>query len=331
MSDLWLAVDGGQTATIAVVATSGGQVRGVGRGGPLRHELDPDAEGLARRAIAGAVGEALRSFSDEDAVVLGCLALTGSQAFAEAAVRRLVPAAELVVLENDAVAALAAGTLGGGGVGLIAGTGSVAVATGRRGDFIQRGGWGWMMGDEGGAFWIGLEALRAAARHRDGTGPQTQLTTALPAMLGKADLGQVRDHVTGGRIDRTAIAGLAPGVVKLAASGDAAAASIIDESAFRLSELVTATIAAAAFLEPDERVIVGGGGVLQQGGRVAKRVAELLADRASSFAFVVPHVPPVIGALYLGLRHRGVTIDDRIRTQVERDVRALGWLRKTPA
>lgn len=315
MTDLWLAVDGGQTATIAIVAAADGTIRGVGRGGPIRHHTEIRADDDARDAINAAVGEAIADIGDGETIVCCCLALTGSDAIAEATVQALIPGIHTLLLESDALAALATGTLGSGGIGLIAGTGTVAVAQGRRGGPIRRGGWGWLLGDEGGGFWIGLEALRAAARHFDGTGPRTTLADELPAKLRQIDMHGVAELLTGQRLERARVAALTEDVSSIADGGDAVAVSILDEASSRLSSLVLKTIEAAPFLDPDERVVVGSGGVLQAR-RIATSVAQRLARGAPEYRFVVPNVPPVIGAWYLGLREHGILVPDATRRRI---------------
>ena len=81
----------------------------------------------------------------------------------------------------------------------------------------------------------------------------------------------------------------------------------------RLADLVVATAAVAAFLEPDERLIVPSGGVLRPGGWVLTRLIAVLAERSPAFDVVVPLVPPVIGAYYLALVATGVPIDPALR------------------
>jgi glucosamine kinase len=323
VNQLYLAVDGGQSATIAVIASTDGAIFGVGRGGPIRHRQEDGADDAAQSAVRRAVGEALLRV-DGRAVVAACLALTGSEEAAAQAVREFIPAADVFVLENDALAALAAGRYGEGGIGLIAGTGTVAVAIGRRGGFTRAGGLGWLLGDEGGAYWIGVQAIRAAVRGVDGMGPATRLSIDVPARLSLPSVRDVAAAATGQALDRVAIAGLALAVVAAAAAGDGVAASIAHEAVRHLAQLVMSAMAAAPFLEPDERVVVASGGVLAPNGRVARDLAERLAQDAPAFSFVLPDVPPVIGALYLALRRHGIPIDASLRTRLREQVGDLG-------
>lgn len=326
MPDLILAVDGGQTGTVAVLATLDGILRGVGHGGPIRHHEEPDAERFVRESLLGSVNEAMGGAANGDTVAISCLAMTGSTAIADRVIREIVSAQRYLALESDTFAALASGTAGGGGIGLIAGTGTVALARGRRGDDVLLGGWGWLLGDEGGGFWIALEALKAAARDVDGTGPHTDLTHELADRLGQPDMRGVYNLVTGTRLDRTAIAALTTRVVAIAEGGDRLAARILDSAADHLADLVVATVVASPFLEPDERLIVPSGGVLRPGGWVLNRLIEQLAARTPGFPVVVPQVPPVIGAYFLALAAYGIQIDHDLRDRVTDQVRSRATL-----
>jgi len=72
------------------------------------------------------------------------------------------------------------------GVVVIAGTGSMAYGKGPRGAG-RAGGFGPLFGDEGSAYWIGLEALRLAGKAQDGRAAPTALTS-LPQVYRQKDL-----------------------------------------------------------------------------------------------------------------------------------------------
>ena len=66
----------------------------------------------------------------------------------------------------------------GNGVAVIAGTGSNVFGVGPEGPW-RAGGWGHLLGDEGGAIWLGVQSIKAALRQREASGPPTALTAAL--------------------------------------------------------------------------------------------------------------------------------------------------------
>ena len=87
MTELFLAIDGGQSGTAAVLATADGTILGVGRGGPVRHHEDLDAERFVRDGLKSAVTGAMSGAQGRGPVVMCCLAMTGSAGIAERVVR----------------------------------------------------------------------------------------------------------------------------------------------------------------------------------------------------------------------------------------------------
>jgi glucosamine kinase len=76
----------------------------------------------------------------------------------------------------------------GPGVIVIAGTGSIAYGRDQQGTTVRAGGWGFAIGDEGSAHWIGRAAVSAVLRAADLTGgtPESSLQSTLSAALRKA-------------------------------------------------------------------------------------------------------------------------------------------------
>src|SRR3990170_4420420 len=84
-----------------------------------------------------------------------------------------------ILIVNDALVALEAGTPGQPGIVIISGTGSIAYGRNAAGEAARSGGWGHVLGDEGSGYWIGRAALRAVLRAADRRGPPTVLTRML--------------------------------------------------------------------------------------------------------------------------------------------------------
>jgi N-acetylglucosamine kinase-like BadF-type ATPase len=129
-----------------------------------------------------------------------------TEAERRALARRLGPLARRVVVLSDAQAAFL-GALGPGpGLLILAGTGSIVIGRDARGRWGRAGGLGPLLGDEGSAFWLGREWLRATTRGED----------FMPARR----LVQSADPVA-------RIAALAPAVVRRARRGDRRAQAIV--------------------------------------------------------------------------------------------------------
>lgn len=318
MSRLVLGIDAGQTSTMAVVVTEDAQIVGVGVAGPIRHHAEHDAETALSAAFNAALHSAIPAGAQID---VACLSLTGSAGIARAALAQRGDIVRIDVLESDAFAALASGVGAQGGIAVIAGTGSVALARSVAADrHTLKGGWGWLMGDQGGGFAIGLAGLRAAARADDGTGPSTELGDRLCAALGAADLRSVYNELTGRGFDRPAIGRLARVITRASEEGDHVAALIVDEAAEYLAALVSSVVRDAPYLAESERVVVCAGGVLESG-PVLDRLTEHLRRQLPDFRLAPTVGPPALGAAMLGLARltgrETIGIPDELRRQLD--------------
>jgi glucosamine kinase len=119
-----------------------------------------------------------------------------------AAVRaRLRSLARRVHVMSDAQAALLGALDGDPGVLVLAGTGSIVLGRSASGRWARAGGLGPLLGDEGSAFWMGREWLRALARDGDfararaaarATAPVARIAALAPRVLGAARRGDPR-------------------------------------------------------------------------------------------------------------------------------------------
>lgn len=314
---LVLAVDGGQSSTACVIGTLDGEIVATGHGGPANHVHQPGGLKRLRRAIEESVHQACAAAGNPLHFAAVYVAMTGGAREGREIVRNLLDA-DAIHAEGDSPAALASGTFGGPGIGLIAGTGAVAVAENLRGERVERGGWGYLVGDEGSGYWIGMRAVQAAARALDSRGPSTVLMERVPAFFGETSLRAVSSRIYGFDLERPEIAALAPLVLATAAEGDRVAAEIINAAAEELALLVEAVARAAAFVEERERVIVAAGGVLRPDNLLWNRLAAIIDLRLPGYRLMAPRFPPIIGAYVLALRLAGVTVDQAVIARIER-------------
>jgi N-acetylglucosamine kinase-like BadF-type ATPase len=151
-----------------------------------------------------------------------------------------------VHVTGDADSARAGAFLGAPGVVVIAGTGSMA--SGWNGQSSARaGGHGFLLGDEGSAYWIGRAAVRAALRWEDGMGGSKIIHRAVIQAVGQgpegpegpesldALIGEVCTHPA----ERGRLTALAPVVTALAAE-DPEARTIALRAAEHLAALAEA-------------------------------------------------------------------------------------------
>ncbi len=301
----WLVgVDGGQSRTRCVVAEASGRIVGVGAGGPVDRVHGAGGAERCRRAVRLAVGGALVAAglvpdgAGEDVarwppVAAACFGMSGANTRMEAVIRAAVPPGWAVAVEPDYASAHRGALAGRPGVVVVAGTGSVAYGRTAEGAEAVAGGWGYLLGDEGSGYWLGLQALAAAARAADGRGPPTRLLRAVPAALGAADLAEVGARVYAGEVGRSAIAGLARVVDHLAEAGDEVCQGLLAAAA---DHLALAAMAVAARLQAETLPVALVGG-LRGSRRLVEGFASALGRRLPQAPVVPPAHPPVIGAL----------------------------------
>ncbi|GGM95533.1 BadF/BadG/BcrA/BcrD ATPase family protein [Streptomyces fuscichromogenes] len=196
-------IDAGGTRTRAVLADADadagdGRVLGEGVAGPgnALTVSAPELTDHLAEAVASAVPEAGRA---RVAAVVGGFAGAArapeeepgrarARAALTAALNRLGIGTAAVEVYSDIEAAFA-GAPGqpADGLALVAGTGAVAARIEGRVLVATSGGDGWLLGDDGGGFWIGREAARAALRAADGRGEPTALTAMVGQALGIPD------------------------------------------------------------------------------------------------------------------------------------------------
>ncbi|OLR89817.1 N-acetylglucosamine kinase [Actinokineospora bangkokensis] len=277
-------VDGGGTAVRAVAVDPSGQVVGRAAGGGVNPNSHPPEVAAAR--VAEAIAAALGPHTPAGCVVgmAGTAKLRADPAVA-ALFDRAFAGAGLTgppLVLTDAEVAFAAGTDEPDGTVLIGGTGSIACRVEGRRRVATAGGFGWLLGDEGSAFWVGREAVRATLRALQ--------TGAAPGPLARSVLGAAGVDDFGGLITACnarppiALASYAPLVT--AALADPVAADIVERAALALcAEAEAAWVAGPVVLA---------GALAHAGNPIGGRLREVLGAHR-----VVAAVDGALGAAWL--------------------------------
>ena len=230
---LYLGVDGGQSSTTALVGDESGTILGVGTAGPCNHVGAAEGPAKLKRTVLECLNQA--GF-DPGTITFAsaCFGMSGGPDDKQILLSEIIRATRLLVTD-DAVIALS-GALGGEpGVVTIAGTGSMSFGRDGSGRRARAGGWGYVFGDEGGAFDIVRQALRAALRYEERWGPATGLHQLLIEQTGEKDANAVLHAFYTAQWPRSRVATLAPLVSSLAEAGDAVARHVLEEAAERLA------------------------------------------------------------------------------------------------
>jgi glucosamine kinase len=177
------------------------------------------------------------------------------------------------------------GAFGGGpGIVVMAGTGCAAV--GRAGSrLVQVGGHGFLLGDEGSAYWLGQAAARAALYWEDGMGGSAAIHRAVVSAAGST-LHELIIKVNTHSSERSLVTLFAPVLTALAET-DPVARELTDRAADHL-----AALAAAARRKLGEGLpVAGAGGVF---------LSTVIWDRFVSLTGATrPQASPAVGAALL--------------------------------
>ena len=230
-----------------------------------------------------------------------CLGFSGGAEDKALYSRELVRSPRMKVT-NDAEIALTGALAGEPGIIIIAGTGSIAFGRNAEGRTARAGGWGYIFGDEGGAFDIVRRALRAALQQEEGWGPETILTSQLLLATNSPTANHLLHHFYSQ--PRSLIATFAPVVTECASQGDPVAQNILLESARMLSYFVEGVY--RNLFRPSEHVPVARiGGVFRS--EPLRNAFDAKIRVAIGCRTVDPKLSPSAGALLEALRLDGNT------------------------
>ncbi|KAG6498913.1 hypothetical protein ZIOFF_038665 [Zingiber officinale] len=244
--------------------------------------------------------------------------------------RNIFPDKVTFYVENDAVAAMASGTMGKlYGCVLIAGTGTIAYGFTEDGKQARAAGAGPVLGDWGrlytekiqiyyttaisyssmevtdilsicSGYGIAAQALTAVIRAHDGRGPQTKLTKNILDML---ELSSPDELIGWTYADSSwaRIAALVPTVVSTAEDGDEVANKILYDSVQELADSIIAVVKRLRLCGEDGKDIfplVMVGGVLEANKRwdIGKEVVKCISKVFPGALPIQPKVEPAVGA-----------------------------------
>ncbi len=301
----FLGVDGGQSGTTALIGNEHGRIMGRGEGGPCNHASAADGRAKLERAVAESVGAACREAGLDAADVTfraACFGMSGGPDDKEAILAGVLRTGRLLVT-HDAAIALAGATTTGQGIVVIAGTGSIAFGRNAAGRTARAGGWGYVFGDEAGAFDIVRQATRAALRTEEGWGPPTALRQALLEATAAKSANQMLHDFYSAAWPRSRVATLAPLVDAAAVEGDAVALQILDRAAQDLA-LLAAAVRGQLWAAGDAVEVAYVGGVFQSG-RLRERF-RMLAEFEEGNCCHPPIHGPAEGALLEAYRSEGL-------------------------
>jgi N-acetylglucosamine kinase-like BadF-type ATPase len=302
-----LAVDGGNTKTIAAVAGVDGVTRGIGHAGcsDIYNAATPERgvdemEAAARQALATAGAAA-------EAIGAAAFSLAGADwpedfALLEAALRDRLGLAAPPLVVNDALGALRTGSPDWTGIAVVSGTYNAVGARSAGGDVFHLGFWP----DGAGGRNIARAGLKAVYRAALDMGPATALTERALALYGARDaIALLHEFTRRGGLEDSDKDRLARVLLDVADGGDAVAQAIVADAGRVLGTQARASAAQIGLPLEETRVVLTG--------RVFEHPTDQLA--AATMAELPGAVPvrggppPIAGALLLAYDRLGLAVD----------------------
>jgi glucosamine kinase len=304
-----MGVDGGATKTLAAVLDLEATVIHAAHGGPSNE----DAIGVqaAVRVVLEVADEALaRAGIAQSELARAVLAIAGTDTRAIARNLRAERSEDWIVV-NDVVAAWAAATGARPGVGVIAGTGSNVFGVGPQGRPWRAGGWGHLFGDEGSGYWLGIQAISAALRERDASGPPTALSAAAVEFFGVERVDELPPLVYSKPLTKGEIAAFATVTQRVAQQGDEVARALYARGARELGYQIAVVIRESGLGENAAAEFPVGliGGAFRAGAVFVDPLTVAVSESAPHARVAVVELAPVGGSLLLAAHACGHALD----------------------
>lgn len=321
---LVLAVDGGGVKTDLALLDGTGRVLSLVRGGRSQaHYLGVEGcvrvlASLFEEAVAEAgVGRLARPLASTAHVLVAGADLPEELSALKARIAQ-EEWSERLVVDNDTLALLRAGSDRGWGIAVVCGAGINCLGLspeGRDARFLSLGA---ISGDWGGGADVGQAALAAAARSADGRGPRTILETAVPAHFRWSDPLDVTRALHRGQMPRARLGELAPIVFALS-DRDTVAASIVRRLADEVTAFALAALRRLELTEADADVVLGGGLLRAASPSVIDTIAQAVKGVVPDARVLVARSEPIVGAALLGFDSLGADPSVGARARAELD------------
>jgi N-acetylglucosamine kinase-like BadF-type ATPase len=324
----YLGADLGATKTHTLIVDETGRALGFGESGPGNHEsvdydgmLDSMQQGLDQALVAAGLTRA--DITGAGFGVAGYDWPSEYQATASVIDKLGLSAPYLFV--NDTVPGLVAGSEEGWGVVVVSGTGSNCRGWDR--EHKREGrvtGHGVLMGEGAGGSELlhrGMQLIGYAWTQR---GPMTALADALVNFAGARDLEDLlRGYTT---YEYQIGAEAAPLVFQVARQGDAVACELIRWAGSELGEIANAVVRQLEFEDLAFDVVMAGS-MFEGGPLLIEPMRETIHKVAPRARLVRLSVPPVIGAVILGMEAAQVKASPSVRDTMTRTISSI---RSTP-
>lgn len=312
-----LGIDGGGTSTIAVIASTSGEIVAYSKSGPSnpntteRHFLLDTFEqiflGLKTQTDSQVWSNIIHVFAG----ISGAEHQRMKQIIYDVLAETYDGQAKVTV-DNDAITALYASTGGKYGIVQISGTGSITFGVNSNNQRSRVGGWGHLINENSSGYYIGKSALAAAFDAFDSVGGQTLLVDKFIRHFRVEKLPDIVDAIYHATNPKQQIADLAKIVFEVAEEGDSISASILRRTGQNIGESVV--VLANKLLSTAERnagvEVILVGSIFKQIEPLMRGLIDVQTKVSYPISFKRADCEPVIGAIICGMKQENKEISE---------------------
>ena len=305
----FLGVDGGGTKTTAVVFNEKGEFVCSSCGESINYySVGIDSARLAMKNIIDNLN--IKTFR---CAVIGMSALN-ERATAQETERFCagIIDSDCIIMDSDLFVALEAMDISGECAAVISGTGSMAVCRNSDGTMSHTGGWGYILGDEGSGFSIGLSGIKAAIRAAEKCAPETALLGECLDYFSINNIYDLIDLYYEKKVSRKKTAAFARHVSKCCKNGDEVAKNILRNEALELSQT-----ALGLLRDKNKEISIGlWGGVFQNDMFFRNEFTDIMNKNGFNNVKLISFTPE-IGAIFAGYKESDIEIVDIIKENIK--------------
>jgi len=240
-----IGIDGGGTKTLMKLADLDGNLLAYCEGGPAN--MNSINRSVLEDTLTRLVSDGLKQIMGKQSDCRGlCLGMAGAGRPAEKQILKEILGRlgfnETAMVTDDAHIALYGGVGSDEGIILISGTGSICYGRNSHGEACRAGGWGYIIGDDGSGYDLGLSALKHTVRGFDKREENSLLSTMIMERLKIDSVDKLVSLIYRSDEGRKIIAGLAPVVDEACRGGDYYAERILKNAVSELFKITEAVI-----------------------------------------------------------------------------------------
>ncbi|GCE13863.1 N-acetylglucosamine kinase [Tengunoibacter tsumagoiensis] len=323
-----LAVDGGNTKTIALVATLDGVICGSGRGGcsdiynSFNASNRQSGVELAIQNLEQAIESALAAAgATPQELVASVFNMAGADWPEDYALLQTIAQdhgwGHTIQIQNDALGILHSGSpaFAKTGVAVICGTGAAVGARGHDGHIWHASFWQHV----GGSIDLSQKALHAVYQAEIGLAPSTSLTDLVLQLFQLTTVEDVLHLLTrrGSPGMTHVLANLTPLLLDEAEQGDQVAQTIVQQHGQLLGDYALVAARKVHLLNTPFTLMLAGGVLRHPSSLLADALIERVHQKAPEATVKSPRFEPVIGVLFSALEAAGISIDAPLIQRLE--------------